>query len=515
MSDHSAKRNLFFIVAYNHEASLSKVLSRIPKPLIDDPRNEVLVIDDGSGDRTFQRGIDYKDLERFSRLTVLKNPVNQGYGGNQKLGYRFAIDRGFDRVFLIHGDGQYAPEHLTRLLDRYETDPTVDAVFGTRIHPTQSPLKGGMPLYKYLGNRILTWMENRILGTSFHEFHSGYRSYSTDLLKRIPFEANSNGFDFDTEIIIQCTALGAKVVEVPIPTHYGAEVCHVNGVKYAKDVLIDCLHYRLHRMGYLYNRKFHVGNYAYPEKLGRYSSHQITAALVEPFSTVLDIGCGSGQIASLLIQKGCVVDGIDTVDPSAITKGVRKYYQLNLATEKTKLAEVLLESNHDYIILADILEHLVEPEHFLDLIRQKTKLHPRPTIIACTGNVGFFIVRWMLFLGSFNYGTHGILDHTHVRLFTKKSFRRLFEQSGFDIKSESAVALPIKHLLGMSEKRVSLAEYFFHKLANLWPSLWAYQILTISVPYPTTTQLLSLCESHTTNLCLTKSTQNGSLRCEL
>src|SRR4029453_10896786 len=135
-------------------------------------------------------------------LTVLFNPENQGYGGNQKIGFHYAIEKGFDFVALIHGDGQYAPECLPELIEPLASRQA-DAVFGSRMMRKADARRGGMPLYKFVGNRILTSVENPLLRTNLSEWHSGYRVYSTDALRRIPFHLNSSVFHFDTEIIIQ------------------------------------------------------------------------------------------------------------------------------------------------------------------------------------------------------------------------------------------------------------------------------------------------------------------------
>jgi glycosyltransferase involved in cell wall biosynthesis len=169
-------------------------------------------------------------------LGVLFNPINQGYGGNQKIGYHYALKNNFDFVALLHGDGQYAPEVLPELLKPL-AQGAADAVFGSRMLIRGVALKGGMPRYKFVGNKILTWCQNRLLRTAFSEFHSGYRVYSTAALKKIPFDRNTNDFHFDTEIIIQLVIAGMRVRELPIPTHYGDEICHVNGIHYAWNVI--------------------------------------------------------------------------------------------------------------------------------------------------------------------------------------------------------------------------------------------------------------------------------------
>ena len=194
---------LIFIVAYNAEKSIEKVLTRIPASLAIDYITEVLIIDDQSQDDTVARC----ETARKSGLLkfethVLVNPENQGYGGNQKIGFHYAIEHDYDYVVLLHGDGQYAPECLPMLLQTI-SEKKADAVFGSRMLKRFGALRGGMPIYKYIGNKVLSFAQNRILKSSLSEFHSGYRVYSVAALKQIPFHLNTDDFHFDTEIIIQ------------------------------------------------------------------------------------------------------------------------------------------------------------------------------------------------------------------------------------------------------------------------------------------------------------------------
>src|SRR5438874_1210715 len=176
-------RLLILIVAYNAEKTISEVLARVPPSLGDEYHVEVLVLDDSSQDRTFEtsRHAQGAGTAPFP-LHVLLNPVNQGYGGNQKIGYHFAIKHGFDYVALLHGDGQYAPECLPALFGAVRQDG-VAAVFGSRMLTKGAARRGGMPLYKRIGNRILSWTQNKLLRTQLSEFHSGYRIYSVDALR--------------------------------------------------------------------------------------------------------------------------------------------------------------------------------------------------------------------------------------------------------------------------------------------------------------------------------------------
>ncbi|MCB1031535.1 MAG: glycosyltransferase family 2 protein, partial [Acidimicrobiales bacterium] len=234
------------VVAYNAASTLATVLDRIPedfRPQI----HEILVADDHSQDSTYLVGLGYRETSELP-LHIVKHPANLGYGGNQKWGYQWAIDNDWDVVVLLHGDGQYAPELLDQMVAPI-VNGDADAVFGSRIMNQGEARRGGMPAYKFVGNRILTTMQNKVVGTDLTEWHSGYRAYRVDSLAKLPFAGNSDDFDFDTEIIIQLHESGMKIDEIPIPTYYGDEICYVNGMGYARDVTRDVLRYRAHKMG--------------------------------------------------------------------------------------------------------------------------------------------------------------------------------------------------------------------------------------------------------------------------
>src|SRR4051794_8546981 len=181
------KRIGVLIVAYNAATTLTSVLDRIPaemRPKIE----EVVVSDDHSSDATYDVGLGYRRSSDLP-LTIIRQPRNLGYGGNQKAGYRYLLDRGFDIVVLLHGDGQYAPESMPELVAPLERDEC-DAVFGSRMMVRGAARRGGMPLYKLAGNRILSAFENAVLGLDLSEFHSGYRAYSLGALATLPFERN-------------------------------------------------------------------------------------------------------------------------------------------------------------------------------------------------------------------------------------------------------------------------------------------------------------------------------------
>jgi glycosyltransferase involved in cell wall biosynthesis len=469
---------LVFVIAYHAETTLREVLERIPAAMFDSLECEVLVVDDASTDRTFQVGCEYRDAHPEIRLTALRNQFNQGYGGNQKVGYSFAIRHGFDFVAMVHGDGQYAPEALPQLVQPL-VDGAADAVFGSRMLTPFGALQGGMPLYKFVGNRILSACQNALLGSKLSEFHSGYRVYRVAALKELPFKLNSNDFHFDTEIIIQHLNAKLRIVELPIPTYYGDEICRVNGMKYAKDVMIATAQNALHRAGLLYQRRFDADphdNRHYDLKLGYASSHSYAIDAVPSGASVLDIGSGPGGVASELLQKGCRVTVVDQFEPPEGTASEIEVHVQDLDAPPT------FELRADYLLLLDVIEHLKSPEAFLEALRTKFDARPR-TLVLTTPNVAFVVQRAMLAAGQFNYGKSGILDRTHTRLFTFRSIEQLLRDTGFRIREVRGVPAPFPKVLGdgLLGKLLINANLALIRLSK---TLFSYQIYVVAETTP-------------------------------
>lgn len=492
------RRLLIFIVAYNAQTTIKSVLSRIPRSLSDNYDVEVLIIDDSSTDDTFHEGRRAEaSLGLPFSITILKNPVNQGYGGNQKIGYHYAKQFQFDYVALIHGDGQYAPEALPNLMQSFASEQA-DAVFGSRMLTRGAALHGGMPLYKYIGNKILTRFENALLQTHFSEFHSGYRIYRIAALEQVPFNLNTNDFHFDTEIIIQFVARGLKIVEQSIPTYYGDEICRVNGMKYAKDVALAVLRYRAQQFGILYDRRFDLqapspeSNAHYQLKLEGESPHTLALERIQSHARVIDMGCAAGYVGEWLKRnKQCHVLGVDQyAHPNQ-----QMLDQFILQEIAAGVPEQLLGSSFDFILLLDVVEHLASPEQFVTTLADQLADSPNTHVLVSTGNVAFIVTRLMLLMGKFNYGKRGILDLTHTRLFTFASMQNLFTQAGFEVLEVKGVPVPFG-LVFRHPSLVKLAFAINRLLIKLSKGLFSYQIFMTVRRKPGLSYLLKNAQDH-------------------
>lgn len=446
IADCKGKRIGILVVTYNATTTLVSVLKRIP-PCVWSNVEEVAVFDDASPDATFELAIGMKAVWAIPKLHVLRHEKNLGYGGNQKAGYRYFIDKGFDVVILLHGDGQYAPEILARMYHPI-VEGKADAVFGSRMmRDYGGPLKGGMPLYKYVGNRILTTIENRSLGLHLTEFHSGYRAYNLHALARMDFSRMTNDFHFDTEIIIKLHHQRMNILEVPIPTYYGTELCRVDGLRYAKDVVRSVWRYKRTVRSMARAPEFAEYFVHYPIKSSRRSSHDYAMRMVGNGQRVLDIGCGEGFFAQELERNNNTVVGVDALAAPKHVDCMEAYLQTNLVTPEG-LAENFNGARFDRVMLLDILEHLPLPEELLAEARKV--LAKDGKIVVSLPNVANITVRLALLFGRWEYTERGILDRTHFRFFTRSSARRFLEGNGCEILDVRATVMPLELVFGLS-----------------------------------------------------------------
>ena len=227
------KKIIVVMPAYNAELTLEKTFRDIPPCLVD----EVILCDDQSKDKTIE-------IAKSLGLTVLLHEKNKGYGANQKTLYQEALKKSADIIVMLHPDYQYDSKKLPGLIQPI-IEGKVDIVLGSRILGGGA-LKGGMPLYKYLSNRFLTFCENRVLGLALSEFHTGLRAYSRRFLEEIDWQNNSDGFLFDAQILIKGVKGGFKIAEIPIETRYFKEASQVDfftGIRYGLGILWELARY--------------------------------------------------------------------------------------------------------------------------------------------------------------------------------------------------------------------------------------------------------------------------------
>jgi len=201
-------KTIVVMPAYNAARTLEATVRDIPAGAVD----EIILVDDASSDETIA-------VAQRLNLTVIKHERNRGYGANQKTCYRLALDHGADIVIMIHPDYQY-DSRLTPYFVGFLRDGYFDVMLGSRIRTRQEALEGGMPLYKYIANRILTLIENVSTAHNFSEWHTGYRAFSRKVLETIPWENNSDDFVFDSQMLMQCVAFGFRIGELPVPVRY-------------------------------------------------------------------------------------------------------------------------------------------------------------------------------------------------------------------------------------------------------------------------------------------------------
>lgn len=240
------KKIVVVMPAYNASQTLERTNAEIPRDVVDD----VILVDDRSRDET-------AEIARRLGIRTVVHSENLGYGGNQKTCYREALALGADVVVMLHPDYQYSPR-LVPALANLVVSGHYDIALGSRILGGAA-LAGGMPLYKYIANRLLTLSQNIALGAKLSEYHTGFRAFSRRVLETLPLEENSDDFAFDNEMLVQALGLGFRIGEVSCPTRYFDEASSISfrrSVRYGLAVLAATLAYRLHRVGVRRDSRF-------------------------------------------------------------------------------------------------------------------------------------------------------------------------------------------------------------------------------------------------------------------
>jgi glycosyltransferase involved in cell wall biosynthesis len=241
------KRTIAVMPAFNAEATIERTLNDIPVGEVD----EVVLVDDCSSDRTVE-------VARGLGITVIQREQNGGYGANQKTCYQYALERGADFIVMLHPDFQY-DSRVTGMAVGFLKLGICDIVLGSRIRTRREALDGGMPVWKYLANRVLTTIENIALGQNLGDFHSGFRAYSRSVLTTLPFLENSDDFVFDSQLLAQAVHFGFRIGDIPVPVRYFDEASSIpfrRCITYGCATLGVLAEFHTHRLGLVDSPRF-------------------------------------------------------------------------------------------------------------------------------------------------------------------------------------------------------------------------------------------------------------------
>ena len=461
----NGKRIGIIVVAYNAASTLAKVLDRIPHEFI--PRiTKILICDNASEDKTYLVGLGYKQVDgRHLPLEVLRNPANLGYGGNQKIGYEWAIEHGLDIVVLLHADGQYAPEMLPEIVAPLERGEA-DAVFGSRMLTRGGARKGGMPLYKVVSNKVLSTIENHLVGTELSEWHSGYRAFSVAALRDVPFQRNTDEYAFDTEIIIQLHEAGKRILEIPIPTYYGDEVSYVNGPRYARHILTDVVRYRAHKTG-IGSGDTAFASSPYDRKVGPDTAVIRMRAWLSGHvrARILVLGAYAETLASELRRAGHDVTLV--VEPG--DESARNDECEPVMADLDDGIPATVGADFDVVVGLDVLGWVRDTHGFL--LGARRVLRPGGRVFLSVPNFGHWYPRARVVSGRWGYDDRGILDQRQLRFFTGVEARSELEAAGFAVRRRETVGLPL------DQQRSPVLAVIDGVGLAIRPTLFAYQYL--------------------------------------
>lgn len=386
--------------------------------------------------------------ERVPNARVHRDERGQGHGGRRKVAFEYALQHEFDALVVLEPDARHAPEHIGALWE----------AAGAGAELVLAATRGGA---------MSRALHNVVLDLDVLDYASPFRLIACRVLRRIPFHLNEDGRGFDTELLIQCRALGVRTQAVEL------DVARDEGFPLAHSLRI-ALGYRAHQLHLARHGQFFVDHDVhYSLKHHPSSSHMQVLEAIRPGALVLDLGCSQGLLAAPLRAKGARVVGVDVGDPGRVSQSLDAYYQRDLE-QPLDIPEGRV---FDYVVCSDVIEHVVRRPELLRSVRRYLK--PDGRLLISTPNVAIWFYRLSLLVGRFEYGPRGVLDETHVHLFTRSTFRREVENAAFRVVRERQTALPFEVVFESTGRSVvvhALASAY-HALARLWPELFAYQFL--------------------------------------
>ncbi|HCD32798.1 MAG TPA: hypothetical protein DER01_10360 [Phycisphaerales bacterium] len=494
--NHQTKRIMILLVPTLQQDALLNLLNDIPSQLIEDQHVDFVILDRSVDGKCSQLANEWVTKQQLTRWTLLHNPAQHGYGGNQKLGFRLALNRDYDFVIHFLADGRYAPADLENLVNEIRSHPS-DVLLGDRLSD-HVQAKRSMPLRRRLANKLLAWYQNRCAHAKLNDFHCALRGYSTRFLNTVPFEVNTNDLHFDSHLLLQALCIETNIQQIPVNYQHDKGTPYRAGLGYAWNVFKSATQYRMHQMGMLCSLSYRdLRPTKYQDKTTDFkSSHQLALNLIRQINpkSVTDIGCGPGFVAKHCMDEGMNVTGLDMYPPLDGT--MNAYHKVVLEAEPLPVDPF----TSDVVMMLDIIEHLAHPEEFLIGMRNDSVSlrgdGQSKTLLLSTPNIAFIMPRLNLLFGRFNYAERGILDITHKRLFTRSSLRHCLETCGYRVEKMHPIGLAFevvfKGLLGKFLARLSWLA------AQILPTIFAAQFLVVCHPTPGLKQIIE--DSHRKHL---------------
>jgi len=437
--------------------SIRKTLSRIPDE-VGHWLEEVLIM---LGDEATEITEAAPELRAESGLDLrFHRPLRStGPGALRKAAFEYALGKRFDQLVVMRGDTTHPPEKLPELI-HLALDEPARFVIASRAMSTAGREN----------TRLRSFVPNRILGMRLQDYRASFRLYPCEALARIPFQLDSDDDRFDVEIVLQLRALGIPIHEAGLLAPDASRVER----GFDAGACATAIEYRLHQLHFTRNGRYLVDrDIHYTLKRSKTGSHVQIVAAIEPGSRVLDLGCSNGLLARPLLEKDVRVTGVDAGPGERLSKELAEYLQHDLE----RPLDLPLERDFDYVVCADVIEHLKNRAQLLRGARRYLK--PEGVLLISTPNIALWFYRLSLLVGRFEYGPRGVLDETHVHLYTSSTFRREVEKAGFTILRQRATSLPFEVVFESTgrSRLVRAIESAYHGLARLWPSMFAYQLI--------------------------------------
>ena len=461
-------RIALFVFDWHDAAGLQKTLARIPESV--DARVEELVLAPYEAEDPVATDPEALLPGRALPVRVHRLPRDAGWGAARKAALEYALLRGFDAVITMAGDGRHPPEHLPALLDALARNPDAVVLVARRVGEGERRDRWS----HLIAHVLATGLQNRLLGLRLVDYHSSFRAYPAEFLRRVPFLLNDDGRPFDMQTLIQARALGAPVVEVHVPPSWREYPSSPKGLRSVLRYTASALDYRLHQLHVTKAGHYLVDHGAhYTLKTSRTGSHMQIVEAIPEGADVLDLGCSQGLLAGPLRAKGVRLTGVDVGPAEGVAAELERYFQRDLEEP----LELPTGRAFDWVVCSDVIEHLRNRTELLRSVRRYLK--PDGRLLISTPNVALWFYRLSLLAGRFEYGPRGVLDETHVHLYTRATFKRAVEKAGFRVVRERVTALPFE-VVFESTGRSRLMRWVargYHALARLWPEMFAYQIL--------------------------------------